>query len=75
MDKKSYRITDLEKKYGGFLGPAIEIKLGGLRLRSSGKYDYSVASVYASGKIAYDGDSAWDSGCAIRPAVWVDVAD
>ena len=44
------------------------------RLRSPGKYDYSVASVYASGKIAYDGDSAWDSGCAIRPAVWVDLA-
>ena len=44
------------------------------RLRSPGKFDYSAASVYASGKIAYDGDAVSDSGCAIRPAVWVDLA-
>ena len=35
MDKSSYRITDLERKYGGFLGPAVEIKLGGLKLDST----------------------------------------
>ena len=44
------------------------------RLRSPGKFDYSAASVYASGKIAYAGDAVSDSGCAIRPAVWVDLA-
>ena len=44
------------------------------RLRSPGKFDYSVASVYASGKIAYAGDTVSDTGCAIRPAVWVDLA-
>lgn len=42
------------------------------RLRSPGKFDYSVASVYASGKIAYDGDAVADYGCAIRPAIWVE---
>lgn len=35
MDKGSYRIDALEKKYEGFLGPAIEIKLGGTKLDSS----------------------------------------
>lgn len=42
------------------------------RLRSPGKFDYSVASVYASGQIAYDGDAVSDYGCAIRPAIWVE---
>lgn len=42
------------------------------RLRSPGMFDYSAASVYASGKIAYDGDAVSDYGCAIRPAIWVE---
>ncbi len=42
------------------------------RLRSPGKFDYSVASVYASGQIAYDGDAVSDYGCAIRPVIWVE---
>jgi len=35
LDKGSYQITALEQKYGGFLGPAIEIKLGGVTLDST----------------------------------------
>lgn len=35
MDKGSYQITALEKTYGGFLGPAIEIKLGNVKLDST----------------------------------------
>ena len=41
------------------------------RLRSPGKYDTGVASVYASGKIAYEGDTMWDTGCGIRPMIVV----
>lgn len=35
MDKGSYKITELERKYDGFLGPAIEIKLSGTKLDST----------------------------------------
>ena len=44
------------------------------RLRSPGMFDYSVTSVYASGKISTDGDAVSDYGCAIRPAIWVDTS-
>lgn len=45
------------------------------RLRSPGKFDYSVGSVYASGKIAYDGDVVTDTGCGIRPLVLFKLPD
>lgn len=35
MDKGSYQIDILNKKYGAFLGPAIEIKIGGVKLDSN----------------------------------------
>lgn len=35
MDKGTYRIDALEKKYEGFLGPSIEIKLAGMKVDSS----------------------------------------
>ena len=35
MDKGSYKLTALEKTYGGFLGPAIEVKLDGMKLDSN----------------------------------------
>ena len=43
------------------------------RLRSPGKYDTGVASVYASGQIAYEGDTMWDKGCGIRPMIVVKI--
>lgn len=43
------------------------------RLRSPGRYDTGVTSVYASGKIAYEGDTMWDWGCGIRPMILVDI--
>lgn len=44
------------------------------RLRSPGQFDTSAASVYASGQIAYAGDSMWDYGCGIRPMIMVNIA-
>lgn len=44
------------------------------RLRSPGKYDTGVASIYASGQIAYDGDTMWDAGCGIRPMILLDIS-
>ena len=45
------------------------------RLRSPGKFDTSVGSVYASGKISYDGDTVTDSGCGIRPMIMFSLPD
>lgn len=39
------------------------------RLRSPGKYDYSAASVFASGAVSYEGDAVADDGCGIRPVI------
>ena len=44
------------------------------RLRSPGQFDTGAASVYASGQIAYQGDSVWDWGCGIRPVIMVDLS-
>lgn len=44
------------------------------RLRSPGQLDTGAASVYASGKIAYEGDSVWDYGCGIRPVIMVSLS-
>lgn len=43
------------------------------RLRSPGQLDTGAASVYASGQIAYQGDSVWDWGCGIRPVIVVNL--
>lgn len=44
------------------------------RLRSPGQLDTGAASVFASGQIAYAGDSVWDYGCGIRPVIKVSIS-
>ena len=44
MDTSSYKFKSLEDKYGGFLGPAFEIKVGGKKMDSS-KFHFSSITV------------------------------
>lgn len=64
MDKKSYQITALEKTYGGFLGPAIEIKLGGMKLDSTkipiSRLDIDLSADGSAGSCTFAVNSLYD---------------